>query len=316
MKKLEKVCTGGSMRARARLLGWAAVLLWSAAATAAQVAVVATTSIVGDVVRQVGGDRVAMVVLFPLGTDPHAFEPTPRDLVALAHADVVFINGAGLEETLAPILESAELKPKVVDLSAGLELRELDGDGDHTHVGDHKHVGDDPHVWFDPTYVIAWTHRIQQALTSLDPAGASEYAARADAYAASLLELDAWIHDQVAKIAPERRGLVTDHWVLGYFAARYGFREVGAIIPGFSTLAEPSARELAALEDQLRALRVPAVFVSPWFNPALVARLAQDTGVRIVILFHESLSAPDGPAPTYLELMRENVRRIVEALGG
>jgi len=292
------------MRVGKRLLWWTALLSWAATVTAAQIAVVATTSIVGDVVRHVGGGRIVVVVLFPLGTDPHTFEPTPRDVVALVHADVVFINGADLEETLAPILESAELRPKVVNLSVGLALRKLDGEGD------------DPHVWFDPTYIIAWTHRVQQALTSLDPAGASEYAARADAYAASLEDLDAWIEHQVEAIPPEQRVLVTDHWVLGYFAARYGFREAGAIVPGFSTLAEPSARDLAALEDQLRTLRVPAVFVSPGFNPALATRLAQDTGVRIVILFHGSLSAPNGPAPTYLELMRENVRRIVEALGG
>lgn len=292
------------MRVGKRLLWWTALLSWAATVAAAQIAVVATTSIVGDVVRHVGGGRVVVVVLFPLGTDPHTFEPTPRDVVALVHADVVFINGADLEETLAPILESAELRPKVVNLSVGLALRKLDGEGD------------DPHVWFDPTYIIAWTHRVQQALTSLDPAGASEYAARADAYAASLEDLDAWIEHQVEAIPPEQRVLVTDHWVLGYFAARYKFREAGAIVPGFSTLAEPSARDLAALEDQLRTLRVPAVFVSPGFNPALATRLAQDTGVRIVILFHGSLSAPNGPAPTYLELMRENVRRIVEALGG
>lgn len=294
------------MRVGKRLLWWTTVLSWAATATAAQVAVVATTSIVGDVVRQVGGDRVAVVVLFPLGTDPHTFEPTPRDLVLLTRADVVFANGAGLEETLASILETPEIRSKVVSVSDGIELRTLED----------EHGGADPHVWFDPTNIIAWTHRIRDALTALDPAGAPDYAARADAYEASLLDLDAWIQDQVATIPPERRVLVTDHWVLGYFAALYGFREAGAIVPGFSTLAEPSARDLAALEDQLRALRIPAVFVSPGFNPGLAARLAQDTGVRIVVLFHGSLSEPGGPAPDYLAMMRENVRRIVEALGG
>jgi ABC-type Zn uptake system ZnuABC Zn-binding protein ZnuA len=297
------------MRAVKQLLGWLALFCGAVAGTA-QISVVATTSIIGDVVRQVGGERIAVIVLIPPGMDPHAFEPTPRDIVTLTHAHVVFINGAGLEEMLAPVLEIAELRPKVVDLSAGLPLRTLAADDDH------DHGGTDPHVWFDPFLVAEWTRTIETALAALDPGGKDTFASRAQAYREDLVALDRWIQDQVAAVPPEQRGLVTDHWVLGYFAARYGFTEAGAIVPGFSPLAEPSARELAALEDELRQLRVPAVFVSPWFSPGLATRLAQDTGVRIVILFHESLTGPDGPAPSYLELMRENVRRIVEALGG
>ncbi|MBC7093725.1 zinc ABC transporter substrate-binding protein [Candidatus Bipolaricaulota bacterium] len=272
---------------------------------ASPLTVVATTSIVGDVVAAIGGDRVSVRVLFPIGTDPHAFEPTPRDLVALAQAEVVFASGAGLEETLAPILTSPEVQAKVVDLSAEVPLRTLEDE-----------EGVDPHVWLDPTNVILWTRRIERALSAVDPAGAEEYAARAEAYRSALHDLDLWIQDQVAAIPADRRCLVVDHRALGYFAARYGFVEAGAIVPGFSTLAEPSARDLAALADQLRALSVPAVFVAPTFSPTLAQRLAADTGVRIAVLYLGTLTGPDGPAPTYLAMMRENVRRIVEALAG
>lgn len=279
-----------------------ALLLIAVLGGAAPVPTVATTSIIGDVVAQVGGDRLALTVLFPPGTDPHAFEPTPHDLVVLSRARLVFVNGAGLEEGLARILASPELAPKVVDLSEGLPLRE-------------DERGIDPHVWLDPTYVMAWTERIRAALVAVDPAGAAEYGARAAAYRDRLGELDRWIQDQVASLPPKRRVLITDHWVFGYFAARYGFAEGGAIVPAYSTLAEPSPRERAALLDRIRTLGIPAVFVSAEFDPALAAQLARDSGVRVVVLFTESLSGRDGPAPDYLSLMRELVRRMVEALG-
>lgn len=278
---------------------WAAALSCAATATAAPVAVVATTSIVGDVVWQVGGEWVAVVVLFPPGADPHAFEPSPRDLVALARADVVFTSGAGLEEGLAAVLASPEIRAKVVSVSAGIELLPLAD-------------GVDPHVWLDPLNVLVWTENIERVLSSRDPAGAAAYAARAAAYRKALLDLDAWIQEQVAGVPPARRVLVADHWAWGYFAKRYGFDQAAAIVDSFSSLAEPSARELALLEDQIRALRVPAIFVSPSFNPALAARIAGDTGVRLVVLHYESL----GPAQDYLGMMREIVKRIVEALAG
>lgn len=287
-------------------------LALAGAGVATPLPVVATTSIVGDVVAQVGGERISVTVLMPSGTDPHAFEPTPRDLVTLSWARLVFLSGAGLEESLLPFLSAPEVAPKVVDLSAGLPLRELEEDHDH----EHHHHGVDPHVWFDPLLVMAWVDRIAEALAAADPEGRDLYRSRAAAYQEALAELDRWIQGEVAKVPPERRLLVTDHWVLGYFAARYGFTEVGAIVPAFSTLAEPSAREWAELVDKIRALGVPAVFVAPDFNPALVAQLARDTGVRVVVLFYESLTDSDGPAPDYLAFMRENVRRIVEALGG
>jgi len=305
-----------------RWVAGAWVLLGIAALGAeAPLSVVATTSIVGDVVAQVGGDRIAVTVLFPPETDPHTFEPTPRDLVVLTRAKLVFINGVGLEEGLTKILEAPEHQGRVVDLSAGLDLRALeeehkDADEDHGDGDEHDHGGVDPHVWFDPLLVAAWTHRIEEALGAVDPEGKEAFAVRGAAYRRALEDLDAWIQAEVQNVPPERRILVTDHRVLGYFAARYGFEQAGAIIPAFSTLAEPSAKELAALEDTIRNLGVGTVFISSPANPALAERIARDTGVKLVVLFHSSLTGPDGVAPNYLAFMRENVRRIVAALRG
>lgn len=169
-------------------------------------------------------------------------------------------------------------------------------------------------MWWDPANVIAWTDAVEQALSDLDPAGAGAYAANAGAYRDELRTLDAWIEAEVATIPMDRRVLVTDHQVMGYFAARYGLAQVGTVVPGYSTLAEPSAGEVAALEDAIRRLAVPAIFVGQTVNPGLAERIAADTGTRLVFIHAESLGAPDGPAGTYLDMMRFNVTAIVDAL--
>ena len=295
------------------LLGAALLLAGCAAAPAAPVGehaplrVVATTSIVGDVVAQVGGEWIALNVLLPVGSDPHNFEPTPQDIARVAEADVIFINGAGFEVFLAPLLESAGSQDRVVDLSAPLALLES-ADADHV-----EEEGD-PHVWTDPRNVIRWVQEIAGALSALDEEHALEFQANAERYQAELEALDAWIREQVAQIPPENRQMVTDHAVFGYFAAAYGFQQVGALIPGYSTLAAPSARELAALEDAIQSLGVTTLFVGNTVNPSLAERVAGDTGVKLVFLYTGSLSAPDGEAPTYLDYMRYNTGAIVEAL--
>jgi len=266
--------------------------------------VIATTSIVADVVKNIGGDLIDLTTLIPPGSDPHTFEPTPRDAAAVAKAHVVFINGAGLEQFLEPLLESVGGTEKITSVSYGIELRRLDG----------EHGQADPHVWFDPYNVIVWTHNIEQALGALDPDNASAYTARARAYEAELRELDAWIRDQVAQVPAANRKLLTDHKVLGYFADRYGFEQVGTVIPGLSTLAQPSAQELTALEDIIRRHNVKAIFVGTTVNPRLAQQIADDTGASLVFLYTGSLSEPNGPADSYLSLMRYDVAAIVEAL--
>jgi ABC-type Zn uptake system ZnuABC Zn-binding protein ZnuA len=267
--------------------------------------VVATTSFVADVVRTIGGDRVDVIELMPLGADPHDFQPTPQDAAVIGNAHAVFINGAGLETFIARLLANAGENTPVVPVSYGVDLLTLQ---------EGANAEDDPHVWFDPNNVKTWVANIRSALSALDPDGAATYGANADAYLSDLDALDAWIQDQVATVPQDRRKLVTDHSFLAYFAAAYGFEQVGMVTEGSSTLSEPSARELASLEDAIRAQHVPAIFVGTTVNPRIAQQIAQDVGVKVAALYTGSLSEPGGPAATYLEFMRYDVSTITDAL--
>jgi manganese/iron transport system substrate-binding protein len=297
----------GGMQMRRCALCLAMLFAVAGVATGSTLEILCSTTIVGDVVRAVAGSDVMVTVLLPPGADPHAVQPSPADVVAIEEADVVFINGAGLEEALAALLASA--RGPVVDLSAGLHLRAPDA---HNNGGDDRFL--DPHVWFDPWNVMEWTRAIAQALAAADSEMAAGFAARAAAYEAELVALDAWIRDRVAVLPEDSRLLVTDHEALGYFADRYGFVEIGAIFPGTSTLAEPSAQERADLEDAIRVAGVPAVFVGTRVSTTLAEQVAADTGTQIVFLYTGSLSEPDGPAATYVNFMRYDVEAIVAAL--
>ena len=272
--------------------------------------VAATTSILGDVVAAVGGPDIALTVLLKPGQDPHAFNPAPTDLAALSRSDLLIVNGLGLE-TFLPRLQAG---PEIVDASRSLTPRSQSEPAHHGAHDSQAEGSPDPHVWFDPMQVASWTDVIRDALAARDPAHAAGYAARAAAYRAQLVELDAWIRAQVETIPPDRRRLVTDHAVLGYFAARYGFTLDGALVPAFSSAAEPSARDLAALVTAIRARKIPALFVSRSASPQLASRLAADTGARVAIFDDGALGAPDGPAATYLAFMRHNTAVIVQAL--
>lgn len=280
--------------------------------------VAATTSIIGDVVQNVGGEAIDLSVLIPTDSDPHSFNPVPQDLARLSEADIIFANGAGLEEQLLRVIENAAEDTPLVSLAEEIELIDTAADQDHPEEAagesEHEHENGDPHVWTDPTLVKVWADTIAESLSQADPDNASTYQANAQAYMQELDELDGWIKEQVSQIPPAERKLVTDHLSFAYFARRYGFEQTGAVIPSYSTLAEPSAQELARLEDAIRDLGVKAVFVGSTVNPDLAARVAQDTGTRLVPLYEGSLSAPGGEADSYLEYMRYNVRAIVSAL--
>jgi len=276
--------------------------------------VLATTSIVADVVAAVGGSRIELTSLVPPGVDPHAFEPTPQDVRRVAEAQLIFENGLGLETFLGDLVKSAGSGAPVISVStridalpAGLHPGEESGSA---------HPEWDPHVWLDPQNVISWTQVIEESLSALDPGGASAYAQGAQAYRRELLALDSEVEARLSAIPEGQRQLVTDHDELAYFARRYGFEIVGAVIPAPSAAAEPSARELAALETAIQSKGVRAVFVSSVVSPALARQVADDTGIRLVTLYAHSLSDASGPAPSYLELMRLDARLIAEALGG
>lgn len=275
---------------------------------------VATTTLVGDIVRNIGGEKIDLSVLLPVGADPHNFEPAPRDVALVSDADLIFTNGAGLESFMSRLLKNAGGQATVISLSDGLELIPSAEEESHAGETEISHEGGDPHVWMDPNNVQHWVNRIEQVLSEADPAKAATYKANAQAYRQALTDLDGWISQQVAQVPQANRKIVSDHVVFGYFAKRYGFEQVGAVIPSISTLAAPSAQELADLQDVIQKLGIRAIFVDSAVNPALSQRIASDTGMQLVPIYSGSLSAADGPAATYLDFMRLNVSAIVQAL--
>lgn len=276
--------------------------------------VVASTNLVADVVAKVGGDHIALHTLMGPGLDPHSYTSTPQDMRTLEGAQVLFINGLHLEETLAERFST--LPAPIVAVNVGVTLRELAPDAHEEAAGgdEHHHEGADPHTWQSVANVKQWVENVRTALQQLDPPNADAYTAAADAYLAQLDALDNEIREKVATIPAANRKLVTDHETFAYFAADYGFTIVGALIPSLSTAAEPSAQALATLQDQLAKEGVKAIFVGTTVNPRLADQIAQDLGIQVVSLYSDSLSATDGPAATYLDFMRYNVNAIVAAL--
>lgn len=272
---------------------------------------VASTTIVGDVVRQVAGENAELVILIPTGSDPHTFEPRPQDIAALSEADVVFINGLHLEEALDPALES-NVQGKLVAVSDGIQALPFNA-GDE-HQAEAEHAAGDPHTWMDPDNVAIWVQNIAAALAQVDPQNNDAYQRNAEAYTAELKALDRWIVEQTAQIPAAQRKLVSDHATFGYFAKAYDFEQVGLVVPALSTNAAPSAQELASLEDAIREQSVKAIFVDTTVNPVLSQRVAADTGAQVVFVYTGSLSEAGGKAVSYLDFMRYNVTAIVQAL--
>jgi ABC-type Zn uptake system ZnuABC Zn-binding protein ZnuA len=267
----------------------------------AKLKIVATTTLVGDAVRQVAGDFVDLRTLLPPGCDPHAFEATPRDAAGLADADIIFISGVGLENTYLPgLLSQSKTTARVVEISDGIALRTLKG----------VQTEHDPHVWFNPLNVKIWAQQVERTLQHMDPDHAVSYQRSSAEFQRRLDELDAWAAGKLSGVNVDRRKLVTDHDAFGYFADRYGYKIIGAVIPGSSTGAEPSARELARLEDVINKFEVKAVFVGRAVNADVARRVAADTGARLVSLDIESLP----PGADYFSFMTNMVDAIVQAL--
>ncbi len=275
---------------------------------------VATESFLADIARNIAGDRIAFTSIIPAGMDPHAFEPVPSDIVKVSRSQILVENGAGLETWLQPILDNANGERFVVDASTGLTSRAPSPDK----AGQDESVsGMDPHFWLDPVLVISYVANIREGLIQVDPAGASGYKSRADAYIAQLEDLDRWIQSRVAEVPPEKRLLVTNHETLGYFADRYGFKVIGSIIPGTSTGISPGAKDIAALEEKIKTTGAAAIFIEMGSNLDLATQIGRETGVKVITdLYTHSLSDENGPAPTYIDMMKHNVNLIVNALKG
>lgn len=274
---------------------------------------VATTGIIGDVASNIAGKQVELGVLMAPNQDPHGYQSTAGDLQLAAHADAVLVNGWRLEESLIDDLENAAGDVPIVPVSSGIEPRFFNGSGAS---GDAGRV--DPHVWLSPINVMVWASNIELVLSELDPANSESYAQRASDYQSRLRELDAYIREQIERIDAGRRVLVTNHDAFGYFADTYGFKVVGTIIPGDSSLAEPASRQLANLIERMREASVCAIFMEHSANPRVASQLAADLDycdqVRIVELYSGALGEEGSGAETYLTMMKANVDMIVEAL--
>ncbi len=272
--------------------------------------VLATESFLADVAQNVAGSRVPVNTLIPIGVDPHSFEPTPADIKKVADSNVLIINGGGVEAFLERLLQNAGGKRLVVVASKGLMSRKPSA-GEPVDAGNPI----DPHFWLDPNNVVRYVENIRDGLSQADPDGAAMYAANAAAHIARLEELDHWIAAQVQQVPPARRLLVTNHEEFGYFADRYGFKIIGAIIPSFSTNASPSAQQLAQLIDQIKSSKAPAIFLEISANPQMANQVARETGVKLVTdLYTHSISDANGPAPTYIDMMEYDTNAMVNAL--
>jgi ABC-type Zn uptake system ZnuABC Zn-binding protein ZnuA len=272
--------------------------------------VVAAESFLADIAQNVAGERFTVRTLIPPGADPHAFEPTPKDVAAVAGADLVLINGGGLEGPLLDTLQNAGGSGTIVDASAGLKTRTPQPGEPPLAAGQ-----TDPHFWLDPVLVETYVTNIRDAFVKADPAGAAAYEANAAAYTAKLRQLDAWIKAQVAQIPPGDRKLVMNHASHGYFADRYGLQVIGTVIPSVGTSESPTAQQLGDLTAAIRKSGAKAILVEVDENPQLARQIAAETGIKVVTdLLDHSLTPADGAAPTYIDMMEYDTRRIVEAL--
>jgi len=275
--------------------------------------VLATESFIADIAQNVAGDRLKVGTLVPVGMDPHTFEPAPLDVVKIADCDVLIVNGAGLESWLQKTLSNAGGNHLVVEASAGLTSR-IPQPGEVS-ASTTSPSPTDPHFWLDPNKVITYTENIRDALSKVDPAGKDIYSQNAASYITQLKTLDQWVSDQTSQIPSDRKLLVTNHESLGYFADRYGFKIVGAIIPSISSDASPSAQQLASLVDQIKATHAPAIFLEAGVNPQLADQVATETGIKVITnLFTETLTTANGVAPTYIDMIKYNTQIIVNAL--
>ena len=266
--------------------------------------VLTSTTFLADITRNIAGDRISVDSLLPVGADPHAYQAAPSDVAKIAESNLLILNGLEYEHFIEPLLDNAGGERLMIEATAGLSPRK-DAGSEH---------GVDPHMWLDPNLVVTYVENIRDGLIQIDVEGTQIYKANADAYIVQLKDLDRWIVEQVNTIPVERRLLVTNHEAVGYFAERYGFEVVGAVIPSMSTDAGTSAKGLAALIEQVKAAGAPAIFLGEVENPDLANQIAEEINVKVVDnLYLESLT--DGtPAATYIDMMKHNVNQIVEAL--
>lgn len=268
--------------------------------------VVATFSIIGDLARNVGGQRIALTTLVGPNGDAHVYESKPSDAVAVATADVVLVNGLQFEGFLRRLVEVSGTKASIVELTKGVKpLRNL-------HDG-HHHEDYDPHAWQSVPNTLVYVDNIANAFCTADPAGCDTYSTNADAYRKKLNALDKDIRATISKIPLTRRTVISSHDAFGYFAHEYGLRFLAP--QGVSTESEASATDVAALIRQIKNDKASAIFVENIGHPRLVEQIARETGLRVGgALYSDALSDRNGPAATYIDMMRHNAATIQQAI--
>jgi len=265
-----------------------------------KISVVASFSIIGDLVQQVGGDHVSITMIVGPEEDAHVYQPSPADARKITQAEIIFINGLGFEGWLSRLINATKSKGTVVDLSSKIKARQTQGEID-------------PHVWQDVNNVKIYIQEICQALIAIDPNNGADYQKNSQLYIEKLSKLDNEIVESLTNIPLDDRRVVSTHDAFGYFSARYG---VAFLAPqGVSTEAEASARDIARIIDAAKAQKVKAVFLENVADPRLARRISAETNARLGgTLYSDSLTGAKGDGATYLEMMRHNVKEIVRAL--
>jgi zinc/manganese transport system substrate-binding protein len=295
---------------RSFLFSLSAFSLMPAATAKAQSAeawpLVASFSVLADFCRNVGGERVAATSLVGPNGDAHVYQPSPADGKKLAAAKLVVVNGLGLEGWIDRLIKASASKAPVVVATKGITPLQMVEDGRRTL---------DPHAWQSVAYAKIYVANIEAGLAAADPDGAATYAATASAYRDKLDALESDVKKAVAAIPAERRRIITTHDAFGYFGAAYGFEFIAP--QGVSTEAEPSARDVAKIIRQIKAEKIPAVFLENVADPRMIERIAKESGAVVGgALYSDALSAPNGPATTYLDMVRHNVKQLSAALAG
>jgi ABC-type Zn uptake system ZnuABC Zn-binding protein ZnuA len=267
--------------------------------------VVATTTQVADFATNIGGGRVRVTSLFKPNVDAHDYEPSPADIEAIAQADLVLENGAGLETWLHDTVANSGFSGPVVDTSQGVRLRQVGGEAD-------------PHIWQNPRNAQRMAANIERALAAAEPANAGVFQGNLDAYTKQLQALDAEVQRQINSLANKK--LVTNHDAFGYYIDRYGLQFVGSIIPSFDTSAELSGRDIRDLVAKIKATKVKAVFSETSLPPKTAETIAREAGVKVVegedALYGDSLGPAGSDGDTYLKMVRHNTTTIVSNLSG
>ncbi|UPJ28311.1 metal ABC transporter substrate-binding protein [Bradyrhizobium sp. CW1] len=283
-----------------RILLCVLMLIASPLHAAEQLKVVASFSILADFVRNVGGDRINLTTLVGADSDVHVYAPAPSDAKRIADAKLVIVNGLGLEGWLPRLVQSSGSKAQVVIVSAGIAPLKL---GSAT----------DPHGWQSVPNAKIYVTDIANALAAVDPDDAEFFRARAKAYLEKLETLDREVRAAVAKIPQERRKVISTHDAFGYFAAEYGVQFIAPL--GVSTETEPSARDIATIIGQIKAQKIPAVFLENISDDRLIRRIAAETGSKVGgTLISDGLTGEKGPAPTYIDMVRHNIKALTSAL--